>query len=38
MEAVSMVENFQENANIIWQVADDILPVALKQHEYPIST
>ncbi len=29
-----MVENFQENANFIWQVADDILRGAFKQHEY----
>jgi type I restriction enzyme M protein len=34
MEAVSMVDNFQENANFIWQVADDILRGAFKQHEY----
>lgn len=26
--------NFQEKANFIWQVADDILRGAFKQHEY----
>lgn len=29
-----MVENFQDKANFIWQVADDILRGAFKQHEY----
>lgn len=29
-----MVENFQEKANFVWQVADDILRGAFKQHEY----
>ncbi len=28
------MENFQEHANFIWQVADDILRGAFKQHEY----
>src|SRR4030066_2126398 len=26
--------NFQDNANFIWQVADDILRGSFKQHEY----
>ena len=29
-----MVENFQDKANFIWQVADDILRGSFKQHEY----
>ena len=29
-----MVNNFQEKANFIWQVADDILRGAFKAHEY----
>lgn len=29
-----MVENFQDKANFIWQVADDILRGAFHQHEY----
>ena len=29
-----MVENFQDKANFIWQVADDILRGAFRQHEY----
>lgn len=29
-----MVINFQDKANFIWQVADDILRGAFKQHEY----
>ena len=28
------MENFQDKANFIWQVADDILRGAFKQHEY----
>jgi type I restriction enzyme M protein len=28
------VNNFQDNANFIWQVADDILRGSFKQHEY----
>ena len=29
-----IMKNFQERANFIWQVADDILRGAFKQHEY----
>ena len=29
-----MAENFQDKANFIWQVADDILRGSFKQHEY----
>ena len=29
-----MPNNFQEKANFIWQVADDILRGAFKAHEY----
>ena len=29
-----MTNNFQEKANFIWQVADDILRGAFKAHEY----
>ena len=28
------MNNFQDQANFIWQVADDILRGAFKQHEY----
>ena len=28
------MNNFQEKANFIWQVADDILRGSFKQHEY----
>lgn len=28
------MDNFQDKANFIWQVADDILRGAFKQHEY----
>lgn len=28
------MENFQDKANFIWQVADDILRGTFKQHEY----
>jgi len=28
------MNNFQDKANFIWQVADDILRGAFKQHEY----
>ena len=29
-----MVNNFQEKANFIWQVADDVLRGTFKAHEY----
>ena len=29
-----MTNNFQDKANFIWQVADDILRGAFKAHEY----
>lgn len=28
------MNNFQDKANFIWQVADDILRGSFKQHEY----
>jgi hypothetical protein len=34
LEAVSIVENFQDKAKFIWQVADDILRDSFQQHEY----
>jgi type I restriction enzyme M protein len=34
MEAYPGMVNFQEKANFIWQVADDILRGTFKQHEY----
>ncbi len=33
-ETCSLMNNFQDKANFIWQVADDILRGTFKQHEY----